>query len=70
MTEYGAKGCRCWAEPKASDPTDVHWMPNASCPYHGILADFERGRRDTGVYAVVPVGYRPRNLSTPPDGPE
>jgi hypothetical protein len=51
MTQpYGAKGCNCWVEfPGLPDET---WMPNASCPHHGLLADFTE-RKDTGVYRVV-----------------
>lgn len=80
LNPYGRKGCRCFlveATETVSHELDYvsvdeqrRWMPNAACSFHGILADYERGRRDTGVYAVVPVGYRPRDLSTPPDGPE
>jgi hypothetical protein len=41
---YGAAGCRCWvAEAVADGVTYGRWMPNASCPHHGIrAADVER----------------------------
>lgn len=52
MSDYGGKGCTCWPEPKASDPSDVYWAPNASCPHHGILAPFTPDRTETGTYRV------------------
>jgi hypothetical protein len=48
---YGSKGCRCWVE-DAGTPAE-HWMPNAMCPHHGLLADYIQ-RKDTGAYRVVP----------------
>lgn len=49
MTAHGVPGCTCWADPKASDPTDVYWRINGACPYHGLLS---RERADTGTYIV------------------
>lgn len=62
MTEYGAKGCRCWPEDELDVSTGLdgfitripgRWMPNASCPHHGLLAGMLAPRTDTGVYRVV-----------------
>lgn len=49
-TPYGAKGCRCWLDYEAAPGREGGWMPNAACPYHGLLP---RDRQDTGVYRVV-----------------
>lgn len=46
--DYGAKGCRCFMADDYSD-----WMPNASCPHHGLLAGLARDRMETGTYRVV-----------------
>lgn len=62
---YGDKGCRCWRSEDYNpwdDRTHHEWMPNASCPQHGLLAGLARDRMETGTYRV--------DLSTPPDGPE
>lgn len=51
---YGCKGCNCWPdETPAYGTDDETWYPNASCPHHGLLADYTE-RKDTGVYRVVP----------------
>ncbi|MFH8628222.1 hypothetical protein ACH4A8_41160 [Streptomyces vietnamensis] len=55
-TPYGVTGCRCWPEvdgPRDGEWRDVTYTPNATCPYHGVLAPLLPDRRDTGMYAVV-----------------
>lgn len=66
--DYGAKGCTCWPEPKASDPSDVYWAPNASCRHHGILADYQPDRMETGTYQVVQPYREVEVESLPPCG--
>lgn len=54
--DYGSKGCRCWLEDMTgvgSDVTGSTWLPNASCPYHGLLAPYRAPRADTGTYRVI-----------------
>jgi hypothetical protein len=54
--DYGAKGCRCWRSEDYNpwdDRTHGEWLPNASCPHHGLLADYTGGRTDTGAYRVI-----------------
>lgn len=59
--DYGRKGCRCWPEElDISSGADGlvtrvpgRWMPNAGCPFHGVLAGMVKPRDETGTYRVV-----------------
>lgn len=59
--DYGRKGCRCWPEElDVSSGADGlvtrvpgRWMPNAGCPFHGVLAGMVKPRDETGTYRVV-----------------
>lgn len=47
LNPYGRKGCSCFLADDYSD-----WMPNAGCRFHGLLADYQPPRQDTGVYRL------------------
>ena len=51
LNPYGRKGCTCWRDEDAR--TGTHWYPRASCPFHGVLAEFLPPRNETGTYRVV-----------------
>lgn len=64
--EYGRKGCSCFkAESVADGVYYGQWMPNAGCRYHGVLADYQAPRMDTGVYTLDLKKYEEEL----PDGP-
>lgn len=51
MEPYGAKHCRCW--PDENGQIGTRWLPNAGCPYHGMMKDYTAPPMNTGTYRVV-----------------
>lgn len=69
LNEYGCKGCVCFKAESAAD--GVHygeWMPNAGCRFHGLLAEYQAPRADTGVYKVDLGKYENGGFLTPGSG--
>lgn len=66
--EYGCKGCSCFkAESVADGVYYGQWMPNAGCRYHGVLADYQAPRMDTGVYTLDLKKYEEGLPAGPPE---
>jgi hypothetical protein len=65
---YGCKGCTCWVDDvPAYGVEGEKWMPNASCRFHGVLADYQPPRMDTGIYTLDLAAYERDGVHLTPE---